>query len=267
MGKIKKTISRILLLLVLILVSRNLSAQQVLLDKNVEKQDVRNSFMPERGPNMRHFWGRTFSYGFIIPLSYADSLQIKSNLASNSLGLGYRYKLKLSEFLSIGTDIQYLRSVWHIEQGSRGNLIQQGVRHHSQKLITNDIGAGVYVRVNFARRGNTLGKFFDAGTGAQYVFSNRLVTTDNVEASKNGGANKIKTAASGLDYVNPIQPYILARAGFGRFAIICRYRLSNLFSASENIYGGRTLPNLSDLTIGLELTTFKAERPEPEREE
>ena len=50
------------------------------------------------GPNMRHFWGRTLSYSFIVPVSYSDSLEVKSNLASNTLGFGYRYKLKMSEF-------------------------------------------------------------------------------------------------------------------------------------------------------------------------
>jgi len=80
-----------------------------------------------------------------------------------------------------------------------------------------------------------------------------LFTKNHADPALNNGASMIRTNASKLDYTRNIQQYGVVRFGWSHVVLSARYRISDLFNASQNIHAGIKLPELPRLSIGIEI--------------
>lgn len=242
--------TRCAVLIALLLSIYQIQAQETLLKKDVRKQTLRNE-KPDFGPNGTNYFTNVLGYSFILPLHESDSLRTRNS--SGQVIWAMRYKRKLNEYFSLGYDMLYMYQTFRIKQDSAMNLLSPGFENNKQRLSSHNIGIGVYARINFDRRGNYLGKYIDLAGELHYVVGERLFTKNNVDPSTNAGASRVKTNASRLDYTRNIQQYAVARLGWSHVVLSARYRVSDLFNASQNINAGMKLPELSRLSIGLEI--------------
>jgi hypothetical protein len=219
-----KELSLLIFLVIFTLISS--SAQSVLIEENVKKYDLDK---PTYGPNLRHFTHFYIGYGFIVDKPRGNGIQIQHDW-SHTLIVGYRYKLKIFNFLAIGTDFNYYYMVYYLKQNS-SKTVPNSILHDKEKLKFNNLGAEAWLRINFGRRGNYMGNFMDFGAFYNWGFSAKHFYQDRVDDKTNPYMAKvIRVTNRDLNYVEPFNYGVRARIGFNRFVIAGTYRLSNLFT-------------------------------------
>jgi len=228
------------------------NAQKTLLRKDVLKQNERNE-KPDFGPNGNWYLTNVMGFSMTLPINESDSLGIRNSASSNQLYYGVRYKGKINEYFSAGFDMFYMRQGFRIKQDSARNLLSLGHENNKQRLAFHNIGVSAFARINFDKRGNYLGKYIDFAGELQYVVGERLFTKNHADPALNNGASMIRTNASKLDYTRNIQQYGVVRFGWSHVVLSARYRISDLFNASQNIHAGIKLPELPRLSIGIEI--------------
>jgi hypothetical protein len=130
-------------------------------------------------------------------------------------------------------------------QDSR-KVVPDTIQHNSQTLNFNKIGLGGYIRFNFDKRGNHLGKYLDLGAMADATFSATNYTKD----FKDGYT--IKTYSRGMKPYETINYNLIARLGFNKLVVSASYRMLNVYK-KDHYKNGTELPPLS---VGLELALF-----------
>jgi hypothetical protein len=226
-------------------------SQSVLLEENVKSYDLDK---PKYGPNLRHFTHFYIGYGFIADKPRGNGIQIKHDF-SHTITIGYRYKLKIFNFLAIGSDFNYYYMVYYLKQNS-SKTVPNSVIHDKEKLKFNNLGAEAYLRINFGRRGNYIGKYIDFAAFYNWGFSIKHFYEDKVDDKTNPYmARVIRVTNRDLNYVEPFNYGVRARIGINRIVIAGTYRLSNLFTQSfrENV-ADVELPRFS---IGLQYGLHK----------
>ncbi|NLF44128.1 MAG: hypothetical protein GX587_15660 [Bacteroidales bacterium] len=214
-------------------------SQEPELYRNVESDMA----IPKTGPNRRHFNHLFLTYGFITgnPENIgAKIIHGKSGLFS----IGDRYKLKFNNTFSMGADLYYQISTYHISQHD-GKLVPDNIIHKKEKLKFHSLVLDIYQRVNVGRRGNHIGNYFDIGAFGGWNMGLRHITKDVTSDDIT-----IYTERKGMKYREPLTYGVLARIGFNRFAINATYRLSDCFKENAQ------LPELPRVQIGLELGIF-----------
>jgi hypothetical protein len=244
----RTTITMIMLASLPVLVS----AQEPLLKRNVQKQMKRND-KTEFGPNGRFYQSALLGFSWTMPINLSDSLGVTNSLHSNQITFGNRYKLKLNEYFALGLDLNYMRQGFRIRQDSTTNLLSPGHIHKKQRLAFHNLAMGGHLRINFQKRGDYLGSYVDLGAELHWVVAERLHTVDSVDPALHQGAKLLRVAKGQLDFTRDIQHYAVARFGLNKIILSARYRFSDIFNASENINGGKLLPELPRLSIGLEI--------------
>jgi hypothetical protein len=240
-----------ILLSVFILLATNLFSQTVLLHQDIRKLDFQ---MPSSGPNYKNFHQLYLNYLFIIPMNEDNEVETNTG-KSGVFTIGWRYKRKLSEWFAIGTGLSYANSQYSIKQYP-GKQIPNNIEHDKEKLKYNNINLELYIRFNFGKRGNIIGKFIDLGAYGSYAITIKHFYEDN--SNKNNPpayAGKIKVNEKDLNYVNRLNYGLIARMGVNRWVISVSYRLSDLLTDDyKTMVGAFYFPKLA---IGLELGLHK----------
>lgn len=204
------------------------------------------------GPGSDYFQHTVIGFGFVIPHQESDSL---SSLFGRSLCYQYgtRGIAKINRVLDVNWQLIYYRQRHSLRQDSLTNLLgfQQSFRR--QHLDRHLLELSAALRFNYGMRGNTLGKFIDLGGFASWAMGTRLkMKSSEAPSALNGGSNEQVTVFRGLDYSRGFEYGLVARIGLNKLSFWGRYRLSDMFVESDHINGGRKLPELSRIAVGLQ---------------
>ncbi len=239
------------LFILFIFFSVNIFSQTVLLHEDVRKLDFQ---MPSSGPNYKNFHQLYLNYLFVIPMN--DDTEIETNAGKSGIfTIGWRYKRKLSEWFAWGTGLSYANAQYSIKQYA-GKQIPNDILHDKEKLKYNNLNLEFYIRFNFGKRGNIIGKFIDMGAYGGYAVSVKHFYED--KADKNSPpayAGKIKVNEKELNYVNNLNYGLTARMGVNRWVISASYRLSDLLNDDyKALVGDFYFPRLA---VGIEIGLHK----------
>jgi hypothetical protein len=231
---------KISLILVLFFLANALSAQSVLLHKDVNDTIVVEKF----GPNLKRFGHFYFGAGFIFGKPDSVGSETVAGLSMNYM-LGFRYKIKLTNWFALGGDLALSTYSFRVKQDS-SKAIPNNIIHDKEKISLGDLGANAFLRFNFGKRGNRIGNFLDLGGYADLTISGRHYYKDKMD-----NKNVIETTISHLNYLNAYNYGAMARIGFNRYVIYGSYRLSDIFEGSYKY------PELPRITIGLQIGIHK----------
>ncbi len=228
----------------------SLYSQDVLIDKDVQKQ-----YRGKTGPNMRHYGHIYTGYALVTDFDEQTGTSIVW-WRSGQYIFGYRYKLKLLSFYAIGLDLSYKRTSYFFEGVSENpfdpaNPLTTNVERDRHRLINNGFGIEFYHRINFGKRGNTLGKYLDTGIRAQWNVAdteNILIKDDDPDLPSQ--RKRIKNR--GLTYIMPFSYGLTARFGFNKIIIHANYRLSDYFKEEISPDVDVNIPETPRLALGLQ---------------
>lgn len=214
-------------------------AQRVLLQSTIAKDTVYEQY----GPNRAFYNHLYFNYlpvvgaasGVGAPLRYGSSAE---------LAVGVRNKFRLSEPLSTGFDLRFVRRTYDLAQEA-GKLLPTSALHYRESLAMSELHLETFVRLNVGQRGNVIGRYLDLTGWGGWALS----TAHRTEDRPGIGAKKVRTAETGLPYLRRWPYGVGARLGTGRYAAVARYRLSDTFMAAAP----PVFPELPRWTVGLEI--------------
>lgn len=228
-----------------------LFSQTVLLHEDVSKLDVK---MPTNGPNFKHFHQLYLDYGFFIPSD--DVLEVETDFWRSYIFVaGWRYKRKIAEWFAVGTGLSYSYVTYYLIQGEH-KQIPNSIAHDKEKLKFNNAGTEVYMRFNFGKRGNIIGKFVDIGAYGEYAFSVKHFYQDKQDKNQPPYYSAVKKVdETKLGYVNKLNYGLRARIGVNRWVITASYRINNILTDDfKAIVGEYSFPKIN---VGLEIGLHK----------
>jgi len=237
----------IILFFLIISFTIKLYGQVKLLEEDVRQYDLEE---PKFGPNLRNYAHLYVGFEGIVDESKGSGVSV-NHLTSHSFIVGYRYKLKIFNFLSIGTDLNYYLLSYSLLQNDL-KIVPNNIQHDIEKFKIQNLGTELYLRINYGRRGNMVGKFIDVGGFYNWAYSAKHVYEDKQEDVNNPYRNKkIRVVNKDLNYFEPFNYGVRARMGFNKMVFSVSYRLSDLFKSDFKIQvADIELPRLS---IGLQL--------------
>lgn len=194
----------------------------------------------KRGPNRKHYTQTILSYGTLADRGEAGAQSFIGFPARFSLG--WRYKRRLSQTFAIGYNAEAISSRFRIQQ-KLGKIVPSTAFFDRERMAFYSGRLSPYLRINFGRRGNHIGKFIDLGAYAEYIFGHAVTA----HTTNNQGI-RLKVRSVGYSYYNPFQYGLMAKAGKGRLNVFCDYRLSEIF------YPSKQLPELARITAGIQLS-------------
>lgn len=234
-----KQLCLILLLAAVSLWPRYGYAQRVLLQSTVAKDTVYEQY----GPNRAFFNHLYFSYLPVVGVAAGPGAALRYG-SSAELALGVRNKFRLSEPLSAGFDLRFVRRTYDLAQAA-GKVLPTPVQHYRESLAMSEAHLETFVRLNVGPRGNVIGRYLDLTGWGGWALS----TAHRTEDRPASGAKKVRTAETGLPYLRRWPYGVGARLGTGRYAAVARYRLSDTFTTDAPA----VFPELPRWTVGLEI--------------
>ena len=215
-----------------------------------EEKESKDKF----GPNKTHFVHAYLSLGFMTPPTEgegADILYGKSHLIT----YGVRYKLKLAEFFALGAGVNYTYQVWHMKQVDT-KLIPDNTLSDKEKLMSNNLGADAFLRINIGKRKNTIGNYIDLGAYGEWAYTtSRKLTNDADLANDPSGFDYATATSYKLNYFEKINYGVEARLAYGKFVLFGKYRLSDIFT--QDFKDAVSVTDMPRLIVGLELGWHK----------
>ncbi|MFH0893874.1 MAG: hypothetical protein V2A54_05515 [Bacteroidota bacterium] len=220
-------------------------SQQILLEENVKFDKDR----PTHGQNLKNF--AQFYTGPLMMIPQLDQ-NTKGYLFSMGFHLGYRYKRRLNNTIAMGYDFSYTRCDYGIAQDTP-KVSNNSVKFIEEQIKLNTLGTGVFMRINFGRRGNIIGKYIDLTGFANWNFSKvyyakEKLITDQIQ----------KRWYPNQKCVEPFQYGLGVRFGVNRYEISCQYRVSDIIKTkntnSDPIWLNAELPRIM---IGIEIGIYK----------
>lgn len=243
--------NKIKIIFILILITAQFSfSQRTLLEEDINSYDFEK---PKNGPNLLHFTHWYLGLGFFTPDPLEESIEIQYG-KSNSFTIGYRYKLKATNWLSFGADLEYNTMSYHFKNAFfYDETSENQTKHDLEKLRIHNAGTEVYLRFNFGKRGNIIGKFVDFAGYGTLNFDAKHIFIDKFPSPTAYNSKKVKVVNSNLNYINFLNYGARLRFGYNRYAVCISYRLSDILSKefkTENLQP--ELPRLNvDFQIGL----------------
>ncbi|UOR07090.1 hypothetical protein MUN82_08310 [Hymenobacter aerilatus] len=216
-------------------------AQRVLLRANVANDTTYENYGPNRA-FYNHFY---LGYAAVVGPSAGTGAEVEYG-RSAELFLGLRNKWRLSQTLALGADLRYSRLAYYLRQNDQ-KVLPTPAQHHREYLALHQAQAEGFVRINYGRRGNAIGRYVDVGGWGGWVMGSTHFYEDRPGPN---GARRQRVSVRGLEYVRRWSYGVGARAGIGRFALVGRYRLADTFTPSTQAY----YPELPRWTLGLELS-------------
>ncbi len=226
------------ILLLLSLIGLQVNAQEVIFEEEVKENRYSNF-----GQNMQHFLHPFVDVAFIASFENAVNAEFLIG-SSGKLGAGLRYKYKLINWLAAGTDVEVSSyNVYFAIPQNEENT--QNIPYNNEKQCTfQSVELNPYIRFNFGKRGNIIGKFIDIGAINSFNINNRLI-----EKFKTSGTDqvvnrmKIETPKSAIDKF-ALSPFI--RFGMNRNSLFIAYRITNLQLAD-------VVAQVPEFTFGLQM--------------
>ena len=213
----------------------HINAQKLELDLIPYDYEYPNNF----GQNRTHFVHYYIGYGLIT--NYEQNIGSEINLGKSfDFEFGFKYKLKLTNWLAVGSNFSYDIMSFNLKQNSTKSL-PDPVLHAKQKITFQNFGMAPHIRFNIGRRGNEVGNYIDLG----YYFNwsiNRLV-------SKGDQTPDYKIVSKSPPFALKKNQGVYAAIGISRYSIYAKYRLSALIDTKKY----RDLP---PLIIGVQLGIF-----------
>lgn len=212
------------------------AAQEVVIKEDVQKDTI----VPKKGPNRKHFKHLFVGYGFIVGPQHNTGESFTPR--SNTFVFGWRYKRKFNETFSSGIELAYMKRNYLLTYlpGFPLVLPPSATGVDWEKLSFADLDANLYLRINYGRRGNKVGKFIDVGGGAGWIFYNSLTTKFSMV-----GGDKMVQRIRGYGDLDPLILNGIARVGFNRYVLFAQYRLSQI--------GNAFLDDLPKLSVGFQV--------------
>jgi len=222
---------RIIYLIIFIFSFQVLYAQTVLMNEN--KPDT--TYTPTKfGVNSKHFFHSFLAFGFVF-----GEEQVTKFGGTNALTLGLRYKYKIANFFAVGSDIAYQRNRISFPTHDLTNK-----NYYKSYNFLSDI----YIRFNFGRRGDIMGKFLDLGVYGAYTFYNLNHLDENPE--DNAHFSKFIYEEHQLTYYNRFNYGFVARMGINQFVLFSQYRYSS-------IRNNKDYRNIPSWTVGLQISMHR----------
>lgn len=197
-------------------------AQEEILEMNPAVDTIE----PVKGPNRKHFVHPFMSFGFCIDAGETGA-KVKQPRV-DQFSFGFRYKRRLAEHFAWGWDLAYNANDFALKQ----DLIKttpDSFLYDSQRMIFNNAQAGLYIRFNYGKRGNTLGKYIDLAGYGDAVIAHTLYTKYHLLDN-----SVVRSRRSGLGYFQRLNYGAQVRFGFKKVIIYGQYRLSEMFYKTEN---------------------------------
>jgi hypothetical protein len=220
-----------------IIISITLSAQQINFDSFTGDDDYQIY-----GANQKNFSHFYFGYGL-----FADQSETGAAInhgKTNSFQLGLRYKRQLNSTFAFGYDTYWMKNNFNLKQNTDKSL-PNNVLNDSEKLVFNNLGLELYLRINFVKRDMKMGNFLDLGAFGDWTYRTKHVTINDFEDDLLSGKEIITYRQ--LKYPQTFNYGVRGRIGFNRYVITGEYRFSNLFKDDFD------LPELARLQIGLQI--------------
>ena len=206
----------------LLILSMGVFAQEEILEMNPAVDTIE----PVQGPNRKHFVHPFMSFGLCIDAGETGA-QVKQPRV-DQFSLGIRYKRRVAEHFAWGWDLAYNVNDFSLKQ----NLIKttpDTFLYDRQRMIFYNAQVGLYVRINYGKRGNTLGKYIDFAGYGDAVFAHTLFTKYHLLDN-----SVVRSRRSGLGYFQRLNYGAQVRIGFKKIIIYGQYRLSDMFYKPEN---------------------------------
>ncbi len=230
----------ILIILALIMTGAAANAQSVLMEEKVDFYED----LPERGPNRKHYTHGYGSWGVLF--GSAENSYIRTNpLFSHYFNLGVRYKRKLSNVYSLGYELEAGSHIFRLAE-DEGRSFPDTIHFDKEKVNLYTLGLGLYNRFNFGRRGDYIGNFIDLGVYGEWNFASRYFYKN-----KYGNDQSRKLSIYNPGYVNTFNYGAFVRAGYNRYVLFARYRLSEIIDTEK---GFNDLPPFS---VGIQVGFHK----------
>ncbi|NJO90881.1 MAG: hypothetical protein HC831_19405, partial [Chloroflexia bacterium] len=199
-------------LLVIVVVCQIAIGQTVLLHERISDYDFK---MPKRGPNFRHFTHLCLGLAFYVPSNEDNEIETKP--VSTTFSIGWRYKYKLTSWLAFGAGINYTNDVFNLLQNDE-KVVPNSIQHDKEKLRFNNLGPDAFIRFNFGKRGNVVGRFVDLGAYFNWSFRVKHMFQDKVDnTSQPMQAGKERVILSELNYVEKFHYGFRGRIGLNLF--------------------------------------------------
>lgn len=211
-------------------------AQTVIISKD---PDEKREHVPEYGMNRKHYSHSFFGIQFMVGPPEHPGAEIVYG-RSRTLEYGYRYKRRLSNTFSFGSEVTARRQAYHIQQSAK-KAVPDTIMRDREKIVLLDAGIGVYKRINYGSRGDYIGRFVDVGAYGGWLLHARHVYF--FEENK----LRYRVRINGVKYPASLNYGLSARLGFNNFVIKGTYSLSDRFRESAD------LPELPRYTVGLEI--------------
>lgn len=197
-----------------------------------------DSSIAKRGPNRKHHTHSYMSFGAAIDAGSAGTKVVQPRV--DFFNVGVRYKRRLAEHFAVGFDVAYGIEDYRLKQEA-GKKTPDTLLNNRERLIFNSFAGGLYMRFNFGRRGNQLGKYVDLGGYGNIVFAHT-----HFIKNKLADGSVIRSRISRKDYYQLFNYGLTARVGINKFVLFGQYRLSNMF------YGDKNLPELPRILAGVQ---------------
>jgi hypothetical protein len=215
-------------------------AQRILLRESLATDTVPGVFGPNRA-YYNHFY---VGYGLVAGPGEGPGAALRYG-NSGELVLGLRNKFRVSQALALGLDMRYARVAYYLAQNGQ-KILPNPVQHYREYLALPQAQLEAFARLNYGRRGNVIGRYLDVGGWGGWVISTAHHYEDKPAGS---GAKNVDVTEHGLWYLRRWSYGAGVRAGFGRYALTGRYRLSDVFAGAAPPH----YPELPRWVIGVEL--------------
>jgi len=222
-------------LFILLFISFNFSAQEILF----EKDPAIDSTIEKTGPNRKHFWHPFMSLGFAIDAGEKGATVVQPNL--DQFVLGFRYKRRINNTFAVGFEFSYTNYGFSIKQNNQKTTPDTSVNQR-QRLFFYDLQLSPYFRINFGKRGNVLGKYFDIAP-----YYETVIAFTEFSKYKLPDGSVVRARRSGVNYFQRFNYGIQARIGLKKIIFFGQYRISNAF------YGDKNLAEIPRITAGVQL--------------
>jgi hypothetical protein len=198
-------------------------AQEEILEMNPAVDTIE----PVKGPNRKHFVHPFMSFGLCIDAGETGA-QVKQPRV-DQFSFGVRYKRRIAEHFAWGWDLAYNVNDFSLKQDVT-KTTPDPILYDSQRMIFNIAQAGLFLRLNYGKRGNTLGKYIDLAGYGDAVIAHTLYTKYHLLDN-----SVVRSRRSGLGYFQRLNYGAQVRFGFKKVIIYGQYRISDMFYKPENL--------------------------------
>lgn len=230
-------------------------SQTILLEEDVKGDTI----IPTFGPNMKNYYHFYVGYGLILGPD-KDGSEINYGRSYN-LSFGALYKRKINNNYAVGIDLLIHQTSFNLKQDT-SKILPNDSMHENEKLVFYNLSLGLFNRINYGKRGNYMGNYFDLGVRIDWPFSVVHFTKDKYKVATANNGGTVRTRTSGLIFTEPLNYSVYARLGFTRYIITASYRLSDVFITDKEVYQQygnniETYPELPALVIGIEISLYR----------